>query len=109
MLWILLLKKYYNSGKSKSSKDVNWILDLLLCLIRLLLNLVSFFREKHSMFFLETKLSLVKIKDLAILRESRLSFLASLILAFLRCEVCKGLISATLKSCMNKKLIRFSP
>ena len=61
------------------------------------------------MFFLETKLSLVKIKDLAILRESRLSFLASLILAFFRCEVCKGLISATLKSCMNKKLIRFSP
>lgn len=54
------------------------------------------------MFFSETKLSLVKSKDLAILRESRLSFLASLILAFLRCEVCKGLISATLKSCLNK-------
>ena len=48
-------------------------------------------------------------KDFVILRESRLSFLASLILAFLRCEVCKGLISATLKSCINKKLIRFSP
>ena len=50
------------------------------------------------MFFSETKLSLVKSKDLAILRESRLSFLASKLLILFKRAL------KPLKSFLNLKL-----